>query len=116
MGADQKTIQALVENLLEAPPVPTDHSPALADTPDSSPARQTRPKCSSQGKESSSKRRPPARGVLGFRIRTADKKQYAVVNEPPGTPFTTTPPETTSHQKRRRVQKRKTGDIPEHEQ
>jgi transposase len=67
LGADQKTIEVPVEKLLEAPPpVPASQNIAPADTPDTSPARQSSPKCSPQGKESSSKRRPPARGVLGF--------------------------------------------------
>jgi hypothetical protein len=68
MGADEQTIQILTDQLLAA-------------TEEPGPARQQKAqnpatRCEPQA------RRPLARGVLGFRIRTAPKKKYSVVKDP----------------------------------
>jgi len=111
LGADQKTIEALVHTLLEPPaPVPTGPTLGALDKPAAvQPPR--RPKCAPANQRAG--RRPPARGVLGFRIRTADKKQYAVIKEQPGASLTTRA-QTTSRRKQRQAPKHKTGDsLPE---
>ena len=97
LGADEQAIAHLTKNLLEAPlPGPPGQSePAVVATatPPSDAACPSRPKCSPQGQENlPSKRRRVARGVLGFRIRTAEKKQYAVIKDLSGAPRKATPP------------------------
>ena len=95
LGADEQTIATLIKNLLEAPkPDSTDHPPVATHPYPSDSACASRPKCSPQKQGSPPpRRRPLARGVLGFRIRTAEKKQYSAVQDLPDSPSTTTPPE-----------------------
>src|ERR1039458_2671911 len=127
LGADEETIAAMVENLLEDAPILTDPGvdtaevsetidPPPADAPEiADPACQPPPTCSPRNKASRlPKHQPPTRGVLGFRIHTREKKQYSVFKEPPGT--ATPPPATTSPRKRGRAPTRKKGGAhaPEH--
>jgi transposase len=83
LGADRTSVEALVQALLEpallspGSPSPDGLVPVLREAP-------ARPRCTPAAHPKPAGRRPPARGVLGFRIRTADKKQYAVVKEPSG--------------------------------
>jgi hypothetical protein len=74
MGADEQTIRTLVDKLLELP----------ADTPPRAETPQTPSTRSSSCRKD--RRRPPARGVLGFRIRTAPKKTYSVEKDLPDPP------------------------------
>jgi hypothetical protein len=102
LGADEKTIQTMLETLLNNPP-----APAEAQSPSGGTQRPPRP-CSLPGTGGSRpKRRPPARGVLGFRIRTADKKRYSIEKDPSGPPLNTAASETTSKTKRGRPRKPK---------
>ena len=99
LGADEQTIAALMKTLLEAPqPSSADQPPPAKEARPGDSAGALRPKYSPQGSPPA-RRRPLARGVLGFRIRTAEKKQYAVVNELLGSPHKSTPPETTKARK-----------------
>ena len=67
MGADEQTITALVENLRQK----------TEELPSAEPARSLPPPNSGSKQECRGKR-PCARGVLGFRIRTAPNKKYSV--------------------------------------
>jgi transposase len=78
LGADEQTIKTLTEKLL-ASPLPTPYAEAGA-VPDESagdhPAQPLTSSNSDPGPHCTGKR-PLARGVLGFRIRTAPKKKYS---------------------------------------
>ena len=112
LGADEKTIQALVENMLEAPPALTGTSPAQEPAPDTAAtARQASSKNAPPKMQGGhSPRRPPARGVLGFRIRTADIRKHSIIKEPPGKPSTATTPETALKRPRQQPRARKKTD------
>jgi transposase len=84
MGADQQTINMLVQQLLTSPPEPPAEAPVVVsgepikDSPaPPSPSQEPEPRVNCVGK------RPVARGVPGFRIRTAPKKEYSNVKDPP---------------------------------
>lgn len=66
-GADEKTFQALIENMLEAPPVLPGPSPTQVPAPDTATtARQAASKSSPRSMQGGhSPQRPPPRGVLG---------------------------------------------------
>jgi len=88
MGADEQTINALVGQILHTP------QPSVAEQPSAAnPARRRSSSCN----EETARRRPLARGVLGFRIRTAPKKKYSVEKDQPDPPTGAAAPETTSH-------------------
>jgi transposase len=129
LGADQETIASIVQNLLEDPPLSVGPAPETTETSASAdpvpadapemgdPACQPLANCPPPQKTSGlPKRRPPARGVLGFRIRTKPQKQYAVFKEPPGASLITPAPETTPPRKRRRAPTRKKGATHKGEQ
>jgi hypothetical protein len=67
MGADEQAIKVLTGQMLASPA----HEGAREQIPQSPPAR-----CEPQTK------RPLARGVLGFRIRTAPQKEYSTEKDP----------------------------------
>jgi len=102
LGADDQTIKTLIDSLLEAPSptdLAADRVSAQSTEPDS--ARSSRTRCSPNKKKiDTSRRRPVARGVPGFRIRTAPKKKYSTEKDPPDPPseaaasVTTSPPRT----------------------
>lgn len=108
LGADEKTIQGLVEATLEAHPTITSPSADPAPTPDTTAsARQAAAKTSPLKMQGGhSPRRPPARGVLGFRIRTKATKQHSIIKEPTEKPSTLTHPETASESSRRKPRAR----------
>jgi transposase len=82
MGADKETIDKLTEKLLADPPEPpADTRPVSAEPPPEPPGdspAQQRPPQEPEPKAHSAGRRPVARGVLGFRIRTAPLTKYSV--------------------------------------
>lgn len=95
LGADDQTIKTLLDNLMEAPlPTEFDAGAVAAQSKEPDPARS---RCSpNQKKSDASGRRPIARGVLGFRIRTARKKKYSVEKDPPDPPSQAAASETAS--------------------
>jgi transposase len=92
MGADEQTINALMDKLLAAPPEPDLHRGRISE--EASEARPARCTPSKPDRESVIKR-PIARGALGFRIRTAPKK-YSVEKDPSGPLTGAAAPATTS--------------------
>jgi hypothetical protein len=68
MGADKETIRVWIEQL-QVLPAGSESNPAREET-----FRDAHPQREPQS------RRPVARGVLGFRIRTAPKKEYSIIN------------------------------------
>src|SRR5665213_2437237 len=95
LGADDQTIKTLLDNLMDAPlPTEFDAGAVAAQSKEPDPARS---RCSpNQKKSDASGRRPIARGVLGFRIRTARKKKYSVEKDPPDPPSQAAASETAS--------------------
>jgi hypothetical protein len=107
MGADEQTIRKLVESLLQAPP-PSE--PAAESVPagkaEAEPAPSSPSPCV-KDKDEPARKRPLARGVLGFRIRTAPKKSSAE-KDPPGPPTGAAASGTPSPPKGGRARKTKT--------
>lgn len=76
LGADEKMIETMVTNLLEAPlPASPAHDGAAL-----------------KPKTYSARRPAVARGALGLRIRNKERKEYSVVKEQPGAPPRATTP------------------------
>jgi transposase len=85
MGADEQTIRTLVDSLLQPPqPPPSETSHVVEEVAEAEPARSL-PSPSPQDEEEPPGKRPLARGVPGFRIRTAPKK-YSAGKVPPDPP------------------------------
>jgi hypothetical protein len=80
MGADEQTIRTLV--VLQPPASETSHVPE--EVPETEPARSSPPP-SPEDDDEPPRKRPLARGVPGFRIRTAPEK-YSVEKDPPDPP------------------------------
>jgi transposase len=97
MGADEQTIGVLIEQLLVLP-ADSESKPARVETTkDTQAHRRPQPK------------RPLARGVLGFRIRTAPIKKYSDFKDRPDPPTGVDASETAASSKKRcRTQKAKT--------
>lgn len=91
LGADEGTITAVMETLLANSPVVPVATPGSEPAKAVSPACQRRAKCTQPNKAA----RPPARGVLGFRLRNSYKDLYSVLKEQTGTTLNTPPPKTT---------------------
>jgi transposase len=72
MGADEQAIAAIVETLRQK----------LEQSPSAEPARSL-PPSTAESKQENRGKRPCARGVLGFRIRTAPNKKYSVEKDLP---------------------------------
>jgi hypothetical protein len=104
MGADEQTIRTLVESLLQPPPPET--SLVVEEVAEAEPARSLPSPCPENEEEPPGKR-PLARGVLGFRIRTAFKK-YSVEKDPPDPPTGAAASGTPSPPKGGRARKTKT--------
>ncbi len=107
MGADEQTIRTLVDSLLQAPPSPEPVAERVsAGIAEANPARSSPSPCL-EDEDEPPRKRPLARGVLGFRIRTAPKK-HSVEKDPPDPPTGAAASETPSPPKGGRARKTKT--------
>jgi transposase len=109
MGADEQTIRTLIDKLLATPPPPKPATKNVSEEASGVHPARCSPLQQPQTLGESAGKRPTARGVLGFRIRTAPKKKYSVEKDRPDRPTGATASVTASHpRKGGRAQKTKT--------
>jgi hypothetical protein len=106
MGAAEQTIRSLVDSLLQPPqPPPSETSHVPEEVAEAEPARSS-PSPSVEVEAEPPGKRPLARGVPGFRIRTALKK-YSVEKDLPDPPTgaaasgTPSPPKATARERQK---------------